>query len=153
MPANAQPIRAPCGLHPAPPLLGAGGQRGAVRAALAAGVRAPRAATLQRLHTHSYSARAVPLGRHDSRCPPHVTGAAPSDWRSRPAPRRRGKRVAAPRARVNGRGPACEGPANGREALVRPRAGRGALVRARAPRSKRGLEAPSLLRYSLSTSI
>lgn len=51
MPANAQPIRAPCGLHPAPPLLGAGGQRGAVRAALAAGVRAPRAATLQRLHT------------------------------------------------------------------------------------------------------
>lgn len=84
---------------------------------------------------------------------PHVTGAAPSDWRSRPAPRRRGKRVAAPRARVNGRGPACEGPANGREALVRPRAGRVALVRARDPRSKRGLEAPSLLRYSLSTSI
>lgn len=68
MPANAQPIRAPRGLHPVPPLLGADGQRGAVRAALAAGVRAPRSAILQRLHACSSSARAVLLGRHD--CPP-----------------------------------------------------------------------------------
>lgn len=84
---------------------------------------------------------------------PHVTGAAPSDWRFLPAPWRRGKRVAVPRARVNGRGPACEGPANGREALMGHRAGRAALLRARATRTKRVLEAPSLPRYSLCTHI
>lgn len=57
---------------PAPPLLGAGRQRGAAGAALAAGAGARGLGALSpgRLHPLGSAAPAGPRGRHDSRAPP-----------------------------------------------------------------------------------